>query len=115
MIQLTPATKVFVCISAVDFRLGINGIFSLCESTLKMDPYSGTIFAFIGKSRKAIKLLVYDGQGFWLMQKRLSRGRFSWWPSSEEICAQIDPRNFLILINNGNPAQIKMQSDWKKL
>ena len=49
------------------------------------------------------------------MQKRLSRGRFDWWPKSEEACVSLDPRNFLILINNGDPEQIKIQSDWKKL
>lgn len=115
MIQLTPSTKVFICISLLDFRLGIDGLFGHCQMKLKCDPFSGAVFAFIGKSRKSIKLLVYDGQGFWLMHKRLSKGRFDWWPQSEESCVQLDPRNFLILINNGDPEQIKIQSDWKKL
>ncbi len=115
MIQLAPTTKVFVCIFPLDFRLGIDGLIGQCKNALKCDPFSGAIFAFVGKSRKSIKLLVYDGQGFWLMQKRLSRGRFDWWPKSEEACVSLDPRNFLILINNGDPEQIKIQSDWKKL
>ncbi|MFW5754911.1 MAG: IS66 family insertion sequence element accessory protein TnpB, partial [Marinilabiliaceae bacterium] len=41
---------------------------------------SGHLFVFRNKKGNAIKLLVYDGQGFWLCQKRLSQGRFAWWP-----------------------------------
>ncbi|MBM9539249.1 IS66 family insertion sequence element accessory protein TnpB, partial [Desulfobulbus alkaliphilus] len=35
-----------------------------------------------------LKLLGYDGQGFWLCQKRLSQGRFRWWPDKGDLQAQ---------------------------
>ena len=45
------------------------------------DPFSGCLFIFRSRSGKAIRMLAYDGQGFWLAQKRLSKGRFKWWPT----------------------------------
>jgi hypothetical protein len=61
MIQVTPEMRIRVAVEPADFRKG-------------SDPFSGSVFVFGNKSRKAVKILVYDGQGFWLCQKRLSKG-----------------------------------------
>ena len=76
MLQITPHMLIFVAIEPIDFRKGIDGI---CRKMLK-DPFSGQIFVFRNRSKTAITILLYDGQGFWLCQKRLSKGRFKWWP-----------------------------------
>jgi len=65
-----------MAVEAVDFRRGIDGLARACREVLKADPFPGLLFAFRNKRGTAIKILVYDGQGFWLFQKRLSRGRF---------------------------------------
>ena len=88
MIQITPQMRVLVAIEAADFRRGIDGLAQLCRATLHADPFSGVVFAFRNRRRTAIKLLVYDGQGFWLCHKRLSKGTFRWWPSSEADAAK---------------------------
>ena len=82
MIQVTPQMRIRLAVEPADFRKGIDGLASLCRGALSSDPFSGCVFVFCNKSRKAIKILVYDGQGFWLCQKRLSKGRFPWWPQS---------------------------------
>jgi transposase len=56
----------------------------VCRAQLQADPLSGTVFVFASRRRTALKILVYDGQGFWLCQKRLSQGRFGWWPAPGE-------------------------------
>src|SRR5260221_232962 len=76
MIQITPQMRVLVAIELVDFRRGIDGLAQLCRSILTSDPMDGTLFVFRSRAGKSIKLLVYDGQGFWLCQKRLSAGKF---------------------------------------
>ena len=81
MIQVTPQMEIWMAVEAVDFRRGIDGLARVCREVLKADPFSGCLFVFRNKRGTAIKILVYDGQGFWLCQKRLSRGRFRWWPS----------------------------------
>lgn len=72
MIQVTPQMRIRVAVEPVDFRKGIDGLACLCRATLDSDPFSGCVFVFCNKSRKAVKILVYDGQGFWLCQNHLS-------------------------------------------
>lgn len=82
MIQLTPQMRILVAIEPVDFRCGIDGLCRVCRGMLLDDPFSGTVFVFRGRRGTAIKILAYDGQGFWLCQKRLSKGRFVHWPGA---------------------------------
>jgi transposase len=78
MIQVTPHMRILVAVEPVDFRKGIDGLAAVCRQKLQSDPFSGAMFVFVNKSRQALRLLVYDGQGFWLCHKRLSKGRFAW-------------------------------------
>jgi transposase len=80
MMAVTAQTRVLVCVAAVDFRKGIDGLARVCREVLSADPFSGAVFVFRNRRGTAIKLLAYDGQGFWLCQKRLSQGRFLHWP-----------------------------------
>ncbi len=79
MIQITPQMRILLAVEPVDFRKGIDGLAGICRRVLKPDPFSGYAFVFRNKRGTAIKILVYDGQGFWLCHKRLSTGRFRWW------------------------------------
>ena len=81
MIQLTPQMRIVAAVEPVDFRCGIDGLARLCKGMLKHDPFNGWVFVFRNRSAKAMKILVYDGQGFWLCHKRLSTGKFCWWPA----------------------------------
>lgn len=80
MIQITPQMRVLVAVDPVDFRKGIDGLARVAREELSRDPFSGWLFVFRNRRRSAIKILVYDGQGFWLALKRLSRGKFRHWP-----------------------------------
>lgn len=82
MIQITPQMRVLVAVEPVDFRKGIDGLARLCRDVLESDPFSGVVFVFRSRKSTAIKLLVYDGRGFWLCQMRLSSERFRYWPSN---------------------------------
>ena len=76
MIQVTAQTRILVAVEAVDFRRGIDGLARVCRDYLNLDPFSGVVFVFRNRRGTSIKLLTYDGQGYWCMQKRLSTGRF---------------------------------------
>ena len=84
MIQLTPQMRILVAVEPCDFRKGIDGIAQLCRNAFEENPFSGAVFVFRNKRRTSIKALVYDGQGFWLSQKRLSKGKFKHWPGGDE-------------------------------
>ncbi len=76
MIQITPQMRILLSVRAVDFRKGIDGLAAICCYVLGNDPFSGSVFVFRNHKATAIKALMYDGQGFWLCQKRLSKGTF---------------------------------------
>ena len=62
-----------------------------------------------------IKLLLYDGQGYWMMMKRLSKGRFSWWPQSPDARVPLSARELIILTWNGDPERAQMAKDWRRV
>jgi len=116
MIQITPQMRVLVAIDPADFRRGIDGLAQLCRAVLKEDPMSGTVIVFRNRTAKAIKLLVYDGQGFWLAQKRMSMGRFRYWPGAAgSLVSTLWAHEFHVLISGGDPAQAKGAPLWRPL
>ncbi len=81
MIQITPHMRILVAVEPIDFRAGIDGLLNHCRKLLWADSFSGVLFVFGNRARTALKVLVYDGQGFWMCHKRLSTGKFTWWPA----------------------------------
>jgi transposase len=115
MVQLTPQSRIFVAIQPVDFRKGIDGLAAVCRRVLHEHPLSGAVFVFRNRSATTLKLLFYDGQGYWLYTKRLSTGRFQWWPRTEGARMPLSARELLVLLWNGLPSQAQMAHDWRKL
>jgi transposase len=103
MIQITPQMRILVAIEAVDGRKGIDSLAQLCQEKLQADPFSGCVFIFRSRRATSIRILTYDGQGFWLAQKRLSKGRFVWWPSSQEPTRRLQAHQAQLLFAAGNP------------
>jgi transposase len=114
MIQLTPQMRILVAVAPADFRKGIDGLGGVCRSVLKEDPLCGWLFVFRNRRGTAIKLLAYDGQGFWLAQKRLSKGRFRWWPVGNGV-QELPARDLQVVLWNGDPSRAKMGPLWRPL
>ncbi len=103
MIQVAPQMRILVAIESVDLRKGIDGLAQLCREKLGADPFSGCLFIFRSRRATAIKVLAYDGQGFWMAQKRLSKGRFVWWPTGKEAARTLQAHQAQLLLAAGNP------------
>ena len=71
------AVRVFAYPAPVDLRKGYDGLYGLVEQGLKQDPMSGDLFLFVSATRKLCKVLVWDGSGLCIFQKRLARGCFA--------------------------------------
>jgi transposase len=116
MIQITPQMRILVAVAAVDFRKGIDGLAALCRQQLQIDPFSGALFVFRNRRATAIKLLCFDGQGYWLCQKRLSKGRLVWWPDAgAERLQALEARQLQVLVWNGDPARIAGAPLWRSV
>lgn len=114
MIQITPQMRILVAVAPADFRCGIDGLGRLCRERLLEDPMSGAVFVFRNRKATAVRCLVYDGQGFWLCQKRLSRGRFSWWPTCDSAASKdLLVHELQLLLWNGDPSRADAQPAWR--
>jgi transposase len=114
MIQITPQMRVLVAVEPADFRCGIDGLARRCRATLWSDPFSGTMFVFRNRRQSSIKVLVYDGQGFWLCHKRLSSGRFRWWPSrGAQGVTSLQAHELQVLLCGGDPGAAQVAPMWR--
>lgn len=103
LIQIASQIRILVAVEAIDGRKGIDAIAQLCREKLNADPFSGYLFIFRSRSGMAIRILQYDGQGFWLATKRLSKGRFQWWPTGSEPARTLQAHQAQLLLAAGNP------------
>ena len=116
MIQVTPQMRILVAVEPADFRKGIDGLARVCREVLRRDPFSGFVFVFRNRRATAIKVLCYDGQGFWLCQKRMSKGRFRWWPqSSSALTKVLEAHQLPVLLSGGDPSAARGTPPWRRV
>ncbi len=115
MIQITPQMRILVAVEPADFRKGVDGLARLCRQALQDDPFSGALFVFRNRRRTSVKLLCYDGQGFWLCQKRLSQGRFRFWPNSAEAAKDFQAHELQVLLSAGDPGGTQAPPPWRRV
>ena len=114
MIQVTAQTRILVAIEPADFRCGIDGLARLAREVYSHDPFSGCVFVFRNRRRTALKLLAYDGQGFWLCQKRLSSGRFRYWPTNrDQPLSALEAHELSVLLRGGDPTSTQAAPAWR--
>ena len=114
MIQVMPQMRILVAVEPADFRKGIDGLARLCKDVLKQDPFRGWVFVFRNRRATAVKALVYDGQGFVLFHKRLSNGRFRWWPASRTGAGRtLEAHQLQVLLSAGNPEGVQTAPAWR--
>ena len=118
MIQITAQMRVLVAIEPVDGRKGIDSLVRLCQEKLVEDPFSGCVFVFRSRRGTSIRLLTYDGQGYWLAQKRLSKGRFVWWPDPEaagNTAKPLEAYEAQLLLAAGDVSRVRAAPMWRRV
>jgi transposase len=115
---ILPATAdVVVMHEAISFRNGIEGTAAVARTVLQREPMDGALFVFRNRRRHMLRILYYDGSGFWLCTKRLSKGRFSAWPESNETspASALLVRELQVLLWGGDPAGCDFPALWRKV
>lgn len=116
MIQLVPQLRILLACEPVDFRKGIDSLAALCKARLDENPFSGTLFVFRNRTGTALKLLVHDGQGFWLCLRRFSQGKLRWWPKAVDTPLHpLEAQQLSVLLYNGLPDRADFAEAWRKI
>ena len=115
MLQLTPQRRIFLAVEPIDGRKGIDRLAAVCRQVLGDNPLGGAVYVFRPRTGTTLKLLAYDGQGFWLCTKRLSHGHFHWWPTATTPSVTLSAQHLSILLWNGNPDRAQLAPDWRPL
>jgi transposase len=115
LIQVTPQMRILVAVAPSDFRRGIDGLARVAREELASDPFSGCVFVFRNRRATAVKVLVYDGQGFWLCHKRLSAGRFHFWPAGVGPAQAMEAHELGVLLSAGNFQATGAAAPWRRV
>jgi transposase len=114
MIQVTPQMRILVAVEPQDFRRGIDGLSRICREVLSSDPLSGTVFVFRSRRGTSIRLLCYDGQGMWMCHKRLSEGKFRYWPGrTGQARYELLAHQLQVLLAGGDPEATRAAPVWR--
>lgn len=118
MIQLPANARVFVMHEPISFRNGIEGTAAVVRVILKREPMDGAFFVFRSKLGHMLRILYFDGSGFWLCTKRLSTGSFrKAWPTGDGtgLCSPLLARELQILIWGGDPRSCVFPQLWRQV
>jgi len=94
--QLRSGHRVFVFTEAIDFRAGFDKLSMVVREKMKKELVEGDLFLFLGKNRKRIKAICYDGTGLLLLAKRLERGKFMSVSEFEESELTVEELNYVL-------------------
>lgn len=100
--------KVYLACGKTDMRKQINGLCGIVEGSFKLNPFDETIFVFCNRNRDRIKILEWDGDGFWLYFKRLEKGHFRWPSTGEEATITLSGEELSILLG-GARVELKIR------
>jgi transposase len=115
MLQLVPQLRILLAVHPTDFRKGLDSLVALCRGPLQQDPFSGALFVFRNRTGTALKLVVYDGIGFWLCVRRFSSGKLSWWPAADTPLHPLTAPQLMVLLYQGHPELACFAPPWRAL
>lgn len=104
--DLSRKTRVYLACGYTDMRLGIDGLIETIQETFHLDPRNRALFLFCGHRQDRIKGLIWEGDGFVLVYKRLANGRFQWPKDTSEL-RQLTAREYRMLIDGLSIVQHK--------
>lgn len=91
--DITACENIYIACGYTDMRKSIDGLAAVVQEQFHLDPFSNTLFLFCGRHRNKMKALLWEGDGFILLYKRLENGSFKW-PRNEAEAKSITWQQF---------------------
>ena len=117
MFLLSPQTKVFLARRTSDMRKSFRGLIALTEAVLRQDPASGHLFVFINRRRDLLKILHWDGSGFWIWYRRLERGTFqlpSTDAANEQAGVELTPAQLSLILEGIDLGSVRQRLRYQR-
>ena len=106
-IQLPDDLRIFLACGQTDMRKSIDGLTAMISLTYKLDPFQHALFLFCGRRKDRMKAILWEGDGFLLLYKRLENGSFQW-PRSDDEAREITPQQYRWLLEGLSVDQKKV-------
>jgi transposase len=113
MLSIPPTVPIFVYTQPTDLRKGFDGLSGIVRQEFRADPLDGSLFLFVNRRRDRLKILHFDGTGFWLYYKLLEAGTFEV-IASEGKCAQLDSTQLAMLLGGVSLATAKRRKRYRR-
>ena len=107
MIKL-EGQRIYMACGQTDMRKSINGLMAIVCESFELDPFGNAMFAFCNRSRDRIKILSWDGDGFWLHFKRLEKGRFRWPGPGDSPTMELTGEELAVMLS-GTRVELKLK------
>jgi transposase len=117
LIHVPANATVVLMHQPISFRYGIEGTCAVARTVLQREPMDGALFVFRNKAGHMLRILYYDGSGFWLCTKRLSRGCFTAWPRGDgtALASALLVRELQVLLWGGDIAGCRFPALWRQV
>jgi len=113
MLSIPPTVPIFLYTPPADLRKGFDGLSGLVRREFAADPLDGSLFLFINRRRDRLKILHWDGTGYWLYYKLLEAGTFETIPSKGR-CAQLDSTQLAMLLGGVSLVSVKRRKRYRR-
>jgi len=113
MLSVAPSVPMFLYTRPADMRKGFDGLSGIVRGEFGADPLDGSLFLFINRRRNRLKILHWDGTGFWLYYRLLEAGTFEVIPG-DGACVQIDATQLAMLLGGVSLVTAKRRKRYKR-
>jgi len=113
MLSIPAQAAIFLCTQPTDMRKGINGLSGIVRSEFDSDPIDGSLYLFVNRRRDRMKILYFDGTGFWVFYKVLEQGTFETVVSTDK-CVKMDATQLTMLLAGVSLVAVKRRKRFKR-
>jgi transposase len=115
VLTLPPTARVYVAPGVTDMRKSFDTLAGVVRDVVGEDPLSGHLFVFCNRRRNRIKILAWDGSGFWIFAKRLEKGTFSWPDVEPGKKAVLGAAELTLILNGIDVRDARTRQWWRRL
>lgn len=114
MLSIPPTVPIFLYTQPTDMRKGFDGLSGIVRSEFKADPQDGSLFLFINRRRDRLKILHWDGGGYWLYYKLLQAGTFEVIASEDQCTTRIDSTQLAMLLGGVSLVGVRRRKRYRE-